>query len=192
MFEIKSRYDPCTCWTILSNCLMNLKNSGDSPGWVFIWIHSTLYHVRVDSTYTITSQSCLIRHIQNGGRNENLRMSLVAQRNPLVTWKVGWRENSAPVKFMHKKKPIIMLEIAGHLRAVWYEDRDTMAARRREFTLWWAPVGATKTNAPKREMPRHRRIRLSSTNWTSFGQLLSSVVVSPCCSMWTGWSYNHV
>ena len=29
---IKWRYDPRTCWTILSNCLMNLKNSGDSTG----------------------------------------------------------------------------------------------------------------------------------------------------------------
>ena len=27
---IKWRYDPRTCWRILSNCLMNLKNSGDS------------------------------------------------------------------------------------------------------------------------------------------------------------------
>ena len=26
LFEIKWRYDPRTCWTILSNCLMNLKN----------------------------------------------------------------------------------------------------------------------------------------------------------------------
>ena len=26
------RYDPRTCWTILSNCLMNLKNTGDSTG----------------------------------------------------------------------------------------------------------------------------------------------------------------
>ena len=32
VFEIKWRYDPRTCWTILSNCLMNLKNSGDSTG----------------------------------------------------------------------------------------------------------------------------------------------------------------
>ena len=29
---IKWRYYPRTCWTILSNCLMNLKNSGDSTG----------------------------------------------------------------------------------------------------------------------------------------------------------------
>ena len=33
VFEIKLRYDPRTCWTInSSNCLMNLKNSGDSTG----------------------------------------------------------------------------------------------------------------------------------------------------------------
>ena len=32
VFEINWRYDPHTCWTILSNCLMNLKNSGDSTG----------------------------------------------------------------------------------------------------------------------------------------------------------------
>ena len=30
--EIKWRYYPRTCWTILGNCLMNLKNSGDSTG----------------------------------------------------------------------------------------------------------------------------------------------------------------
>ena len=26
IYQIKWRYDPRTCWTILSNCLMNLKN----------------------------------------------------------------------------------------------------------------------------------------------------------------------
>ena len=33
VFEVNWRYDPRTCWTILSNCLTNLKNSGDSTNW---------------------------------------------------------------------------------------------------------------------------------------------------------------
>ena len=69
-------------------------------------------------------QSCLIKHIQNGGRNENLRKSLGAQRNPPLTWEVGRREYPAPVKIMHKKKPYMARNCGTSSSCRLYEDRD--------------------------------------------------------------------
>lgn len=54
------------------------------------------------------------------------------------------------------------LEIAPHLGAAGYEDRDDGSFRTQIHTLISA-LEAIKTNAPKREMPHQRRSRLSST-----------------------------
>ena len=54
--------------------------------------------------WKVVKQLCLIKHIQNGGRNQNAQKSLGAQRNPPITWKVGRWEYPAPAKIMHKKK----------------------------------------------------------------------------------------
>ena len=121
---------------------------------------------------------CLIKHIQNGGRNQNARKSLGAQRNPPVTWKVGRREYPALAKIMHKKKAFMArncgISLSGRL---WRQRRRQLQDTN---SHWWAPLEATKTNALRREMPQQRRSRLSSTKWTRFCRT-SYVVAVWCC-----------
>jgi len=109
----------------------------------------------------------------------------VCQQKEIFLWLEKCRDENIQLqlKSCAWKKPI-WLEIAPHLRAAGYEDRDDGSFKTRIHTL----ISAYRSNKNECAKTGNATPKKKPAFFDEVDELLSSVVVSSCCSVWTVWS----